>query len=165
MPRYGLSLSDAKLLQKWALEVSGANDKFLELSRGKGFSLDSIDKLIQLGRFEEALKECEKQKEFSEDIENRKIMLLKRFNRNKEAKELLLNLANKTGEIGYAKKLKNESTNKEWESYLKKLLDASKKKKWKEFVSRIYFNEEDYKNAYEYGKDLSDTEIQKRAYN
>ena len=85
-------------------------------------------------------------------------MLLKRFNRNKEAKELLFSLANKTGEIGYAKKLKNECKNGEWKKYLKKLLETAKKNKWKEFVSRIYFNEEDYKNAYEYGKDLSDTD-------
>jgi len=138
-------------------EKIGANDKFLELSRDKGFLLETIDKLIHLERFEEALKECEKQKEFSEDIENRKIILLKRFNRNKEAKEILFNLANKTGEIGYAKKLKNECKDEEWKKYLKKLLDTSKKKNQKEFVSRIYFNEEDYKNAYEYGKDLSDT--------
>jgi uncharacterized Zn finger protein len=139
-------------------EKIGANEKFLELSRDKSFSLDTIDKLIQLERFEEALKECEKQKEFSEDIENRKIMLLKKFNRSKEAKELLFNLANKTGEIGYAKKLKIECKNEEWKKYLKKLIENAKKHNHRSFVSRIYFNEEDYKNAYEYGKDLSDTD-------
>lgn len=139
-------------------EKIGANEKFLKLSRDKGFSLDTIDKLIQLERFEEALKECQKQKEFSEDIENRKIMLLKKFNRNKEAKELLFNLVNRIGEISYAKKLKNECKNEEWKRYLKKLLDTAKTKNRKEFVSRVYFNEGDYKNAYEYGKDLSDTD-------
>lgn len=152
---------DADYYDQFYLELYekiGANEKFLELSRGKGFLLDTIDKLIQLERFEEALKECEKQKEFSEDIENRKIMLLKRFNRNKEVKELLFKLADKTGEISYAKKLKNECKNEEWKEYLKKLLEIGKKKNRKGFVSRIYFNEEDYKNAYEYGKDLSDTD-------
>ncbi|MBU3912512.1 MAG: SWIM zinc finger family protein [Nanoarchaeota archaeon] len=155
------SYDDADDYDQFYLELYekiGANEKFLELSRDKCFSLDTIDKLIQLERFEEALKECEKQKEFSEDIENRKIVLLKRFGRDKEAKELLFNLAKKIGEISYAKKLKNECKNDEWKEYLRKLLDAAKKNKWNEFVSRIYFNEEDYKNAYEYGQDLSDAE-------
>ena len=139
-------------------EKAGENDKFLELSRSKGFSLDTIDKLIQLERFEEALKECEKQKDFSEDIENRKIQLLRRFGRTKEVKENLSKLANKLGEIGYVKKLKKECSTEEWKNYLEKILNNAKKNNWKEFISRIYFNEEDYKNAYEYGKDLSDTD-------
>jgi uncharacterized Zn finger protein/DNA-binding transcriptional MerR regulator len=139
-------------------EKIGENDKFLELSKSKGFSLDTIDKLIQLERFEEALKECEKQKEFDEEIENRKIGLLRRFGKIKEVKENLFNLANKMGEIGYVKKLKKECNKEEWKDYLQKILNNAKKNNWREFISRIYFDEEDYKNAYEYGKDSSDTD-------
>ena len=139
-------------------EKIGENDRFLELSKSKGFSLDTIDKLIQLERFEEALKECDKQKEFDEDIENRKIGLLRRFGRIKEVKENLFKLTNKMGEISYVKKLKKECDKEEWKKSLKEILDNAKKNNWKEFVSRIYFNEEDYKNAYEYGNDSSDTD-------
>lgn len=123
-----------------------------------GFSLDTIDKLIQLERFEEALKECEKQKEFDEEIENRKIGLLRKFGRIKEVKKNVFNLVNKMGEIGYVKKLKKECNKEEWKNYLEKILNNAKKNNWKEFISRIYFNEEDYKNAYDYGNESSDAD-------
>ncbi len=130
------------------------DEKFLEFSKEKGFNVERIKKLIELKRFEEALQECEEQKEYSEEIENLRIQILRNFNEDDEIKNSLFKLANKTGEINYVKKLKKECSKKEWNEYLKKILNNAKKRNWKEFVSRIYFGEEDYKNAYEYGKDL-----------
>ena len=140
----------------------GDNEKFLEFSKDKAFSVARIRKLIQLERFEEALKECEKQKEFSEEIENMKIELLRKFSRSKELRELLFNLADKTEDMSYVKKLKKECNKGEWNKYLEKLIANAIKNNWKAFVSRIYFNEEDYKNAYEYSKSMSETDYLER---
>jgi len=136
-------------------EKIGDNENFLKFSKEKGFSIERIKKLIELERFKDALQESEKQKEFSEEIENLRIQILRKFDKLEEVKNSLFKLANKMGEISYVKKLKKECDKKEWKEYLKKIISNAKKKNWKEFVSRIYFSEEDYKNAYEYGKDLS----------
>ena len=139
-------------------EKVGDNKKFLEFSKEKDFSVERIRKLIQLERFEEALKDCEKQKEFSEEIENMKIELFRRFGKNEEIKKILFNLANETEDMSYVKRLKKECNKSEWNKYLKKLIASAIKNNWKAFVSRIYFNEEDYKNAYEYSKGMSETD-------
>jgi len=130
-------------------------ENFLKFAKEKGFQIEIIKKLIELERFEEALQEYKKQKEFSAEVENIKIQIFKKFDKIEEIKSSLFQLANKMGEISYVKKLKKECNKKEWARYLKKIINNAKKNNLKEFISQIYFGEEDYKKAYESGKDLS----------
>ncbi len=136
----------------------GCDDEYLKIARTSGFALEVIDKLIVLKRFEEALEECEKvkKKENFEDIENRKIEILGKLGRKDEVKEILLRLAKITGDIGYALKLKRESNTGEWKSYLKQIVFDSAKKNRNSLLSKLYFYEGDYKNAFEHSKSISD---------
>jgi elongation factor P hydroxylase len=52
--------------------------------------------------------------------------------------------------------LKRESPKEQWRSYLERLILDTKKKHRYELLSRIYYAEKDYRNAYEYAKDLRD---------
>jgi len=54
-------------------------------------------------------------------------------------------------------KLKKESSKKEWENYKKEIIEEAKKSKINEIVSKIYYHEEDYPNAYEYAKNLTNS--------
>jgi len=136
----------------------GCDDEYLKIARKSGFTLDVIDKLIALKRWEEALEECEKakSKENFEDIENRRIEILRKLGRKDEVKKILLNLAKRTGDINYVLKLKKESEKDEWKSYFKHLISDSAKKNRNSLLSRIYFHENDFKNAFEYSKNIRD---------
>jgi hypothetical protein len=71
-------------------------------------------------------------------------------------KNTLFQLISKTGELGYAVQLKETGSKEEWRIYLQKILAEAKGKKRNSFLSRLYFHEQDYKNAYEYSSTLSD---------
>ncbi len=136
----------------------GMDDKYVEVAEQSGLSLALIDKLISLNRLNEALKTCEKnnKKEFSEQIENKKIEILKKLGKGKEIKETLSNLLKKTGDFSYFVKLKQESSKKEWIKYFKEAVSDAKSKKRFILLSRIYYHEGDFKKAYEYSKTLTD---------
>ena len=76
--------------------------------------------------------------------------------RKDEVKKILLNLAKRTGDINYVLKLKKESEKDEWKSYFKHLISDSAKKNRNSLLSRIYFHENDFKNAFEYSKNIRD---------
>lgn len=138
----------------------GCNDEYLQIARKSGFSLDVIDKLIFLKKWEEALEECKKAKnrENFEDIDNRRIEILRKLGRNEEVKKVLLNLAKITGDINYVLKLKKESSAGEWKSYFTQVISDSEKKSRDSLLSKIYFHESDYKNAFEYSNSIRDTD-------
>ena len=54
--------------------------------------------------------------------------------------------------------MKKESSSKEWEVYKKEIIEEAKKTKINEIVSKIYYHEEDYLHAYEYAKNLKNSE-------
>lgn len=137
------------------LEKIGEDETYLLFSKDKGFNIERIKKLIELKRYKEALSDCLNQKEFSVDVENLKIQIYRKLKDIPKIKNILFNLSNKTGDISYAKKLKKECDNKEWNDFLNKIIDNARKNNWKEFLSRIYYGEGNYKKAYDYGKDLS----------
>ena len=89
----------------------GLNEEYISVAKKSGFTLDLVDKLVSLGRLEEALAECDKikAKEYYESIEDRKILVLRKLGRNEEAKKILLNLVKTTGDFSYAVRLKKES--------------------------------------------------------
>ena len=136
----------------------GMDDKYIEISKKSGFGNILIDKLISLNRLDEALMECKKTKGFSEDIENKKITILKKLGNLSELKRTLLTLSKKTGDLNYAVKLKQNSSKQEWEKYFKDIVKDAKRKNRNSLLSRIYYNENDFMNAYEYSKNLSDSD-------
>ncbi|GAH40886.1 unnamed protein product, partial [marine sediment metagenome] len=136
----------------------GMNDKYIEVARKSGLSIELIDKLISLDRLSEALEVCEQstQKYFSKTIENKKIQILKKLGRKNELQKNLLHLLEKTGDFNYFIKLKQESSEDEWKNYLKHIISDVKNKKRYALLSRIYYDEHDYKKAYEYAQNMTD---------
>lgn len=136
----------------------GMDEKYIEIAKESGFTFDLIDKLIFLNRLNEALEICEKNegKESLEKIENKKIEILRKLGRKAEVKKILLNLVKKTWDFNYAIKLKKESREEEWQNYIKQVISEAKKKSKSSFLSRVYYNENDFKSAYEYSGSMRD---------
>ncbi len=139
-------------------EKTGDDKEYLNFAKKKGFSIEYADKLISLGRLKEALESCNAQKEFDENIEERKINILKRLGKDKEAKAVLFELAKSTCSLDYILKLKRECSNTEWAEYRKEIIEKAKKTRMNEVISKIYYRDEDYLNAYEYAKNLTSSE-------
>src|SRR3989344_1658824 len=139
-------------------EKIGADKEYLNFAKEKGFSIEYLNKLISLGKLKEALEECNKQKKYNDEIEERKYNLLKKLNKNKEAQEVLFKLTKYTCSLDLILKLKKESSSKEWEKFKKEIIEEAKKTKINEIISKIYYHEEDYLNAYEYAKNLTNSE-------
>ncbi len=136
----------------------GMNDKYLELAQESGFNSILIDKLISLNRLDEALEACKKTKGFSEDVENKKAIILKKLGKSSELKKTILTLLKRIGDISYAVKLKQASSIDEWKKYFKDVVADAKRKNRHSLLSRIYYNENDFRNAYEYSQNLSDSD-------
>ena len=115
-------------------------------------------KLISLGKLKEALEECDKKKEYNPEVEERKYNLLKKLNKNKEAQKVLFKLSKYTCSLDLILKLKKESSKQEWENYKREIIEEAKKTKINEIISKIYYHEEDYLNAYEYAKNLTNSD-------
>lgn len=139
-------------------EKIGADKEYLDFAKEKGFSVEYIDKLISLGKLKEALEKCNKQKEHSVDIEERKIDILNKMGKKKEAKIVLFELAKFTCSLEYILKLKKECSPDEWKKYILEIIEKAKKTKIHEIVSKIYYHEGDYLKAYEYSKNLRSSE-------
>jgi hypothetical protein len=139
-------------------EKIGADKEYLNFAKDKGFSIEYIDKLISLNKLNQALEECNKQKKYNQEIEERKYKILKILRNEKDAQKVLFELAKYTCSLDFILKLKKESTKKEWEMYKNEIIDKAKKTKINEIVSKIYYHEEDYLNAYEYAKNLTNSE-------
>ena len=155
--------NDIDYYQQFYMELYGKlglDEKYMEIAKGSGFSLSLIEKLISLNRLDEALAECNKCKD--EDllgsIEDKKIDILKKLGKNSELKRLLFGIIMREGDMRYALKLKKESAKSEWQEYLKKIINDSRKKGRNSFLSRLYCNENDFKNAYEHSKSMSDAD-------
>jgi len=139
-------------------EKIGADKEYLNFAKEKGFSIEYIDKLISLNKSNEALEVCNKQKEYNQEIEERKYKILKNIGKEKEAQNVLFELAKYTCSLDLILKLKKESSSKEWEKFKKEIIEEAKKTKINEIISKIYYHEEDYLNAYEYAKNLTNSE-------
>lgn len=139
----------------------GMNDKYLDIAKNFGFNSEYIDKLISLNKLEQALEACNKAKNKDENsltIEYKKIEILKKLDRNEEAKRAMLDMIKETGQFHDVAKLKKESSKEEWQGFLKKIIADAKKKKRSSLLSRIYYHENDYKTAYEYSKSMRDAD-------
>lgn len=136
----------------------GLDEDYMSMARKSESPFNAINKLISLNRLEEALAECEKHKtgEDSEEIQDKKIEILTKLGRKPEQKKLLLAMVMKTGELDYALKLKKESTKTEWDGYKKKIVLDAKKKNRNSLLSRLYYHEQEYKDAYEHSKGMQD---------
>ena len=136
----------------------GMNTEYLTIAKESGYSIDVIDKLISLEQYEEALKECKKakNKENSCEIEQRMIKLMHKLGKKQELKKLLYDLSIRLGHLEFILLLKKEVEPKEWKEYLKKLISDSKKKGRNNLLSKIYFHEKEYKNAFEYSHAIND---------
>lgn len=134
-------------------------DQYLKTAKETGNILAIIDKLISLNKWEEALSACKENKNTDpiwSAVENRKIDLLKKLGRKEELRKALVHLIKKTGEFSYVPRLKAECSAVEWAKYLKDLLMDAEKKGRNSFLSRIYYQESNFKKAYEYTTDLRD---------
>ncbi len=137
-------------------EHAGLNKEYILLAKKEGLIEDVINKLIFLQQWKEALKECNENKGFTEEIEQKKIIILRKLGKNKEVKSTLLQLISKTGDLSYAVQLKETSSKEEWKTYLQNILTEAKNKKRSGFLSRLYFHEQNFKRAYKYSSTLSD---------
>ena len=139
-------------------EKAGMEEKYLEEAKRSGFTTERVDKLISLNRLEEALKVCNKNRtrEISYDIETRRLQLLRKLGQVIELKKSLFTLTKKLGNITYALQLKQEASDEEWRKYSKEIINHSKNNNQHSFLSRFYYEERDFKNAYEYSKNLRD---------
>ncbi|MEK6933809.1 MAG: SWIM zinc finger family protein [Nanoarchaeota archaeon] len=153
--------SEEKDLDRFYLELYekiGADKEYIAFAKEKGFSIEYVDKLISLGGLKEALEECNKQKEYSVEIEERKIKILNQIGKKSEAKTVLFELAKSTCSLDYILKLKKESSSEEWEKYKNEIIEKAKKTRRNQIVSKIYYHEGDYLKAYEYSKTLTNSE-------
>ncbi len=134
----------------------GMDEEYISIAKTEGFSSNLIDKLISMGHLEEALAECNKYKTKDSfwDVDDKKLEILKKLGRNDEFKKLLLRIIRKEGDINDALRLRKESTKEEWGSFLKQIISDAKKKGRGSFLSKIYYNENDFKNAYEHSKGI-----------
>ncbi len=139
-------------------EKAGMEEKYLEEAKRSGFTAELVDKLISLNKLEEALEVCNKNrtKELSYDIDTRKLQLLRKLGRVPELKKNLLALTKKLGNITFALQLKQEASPEEWKKYSKEIINYSRSNNQHSFLSRFYYEEKDFKNAYEYSKNLRD---------
>ncbi|MFH1916040.1 MAG: SWIM zinc finger family protein [Nanoarchaeota archaeon] len=136
----------------------GLNEKYLSIAKREGFSSSLIDKLISLGRLEEALAECGKCKknDYFWDPESKKLEILKKLGRKDEYKKMLLSTVIKNLDINNALRLRKESTEPEWKRFRRQIISRAKTKGRDTFLSKMYYHESDFKNAYEYCKGMSD---------
>jgi tetratricopeptide (TPR) repeat protein len=148
----------------------GMDEEYVSIAKTEGFSSKLIDKLISLGKLEEALVECNKIKKknsfeniaFLEninsfyDIDSKKLEILKKLGKKEEFKKMLLNMVRTDGDINDALRLKKESTKEEWQIFLKEIISDAKKKDRDSLLSKIYYHENDFKSAYEYSQEIKD---------
>lgn len=139
-------------------EKIGADKEYLEFAKEKGFSIEYIDKLILLGKLKEALQECNKQKEYNVELEERKLDVLKKLGKEKEAKATLFELAKYTCNLSFILKLKKQCSKEEWKHYKEEIIERAKKIKINEIISKIYYHEGEYLKAFEYAKTLTSSE-------
>ncbi len=136
----------------------GMNKEYLSTAKSKGLSSNLIDKLISMGCFEEALSECNKCKtdDLFWSVESKKLEILKKLGRNKELKKMLIGMIKEGGNIDDSLRLKKESTEEEWENFLRQIISDAKKRGRDSFLSKVYYYENDFKNAYEHSKEIRD---------
>ena len=136
----------------------GMADEYLSRAKESGFTLEVVDKLMALGRLKEALTECEKAKgnENPEIMANKKIEILQKLGRKQELKAVLFDMVKRTGDINYALRLKKEAEPEKWKAYYENLISNSKKRNRYSFISKLYFHEGDFKNAFEYSEEIED---------
>ena len=134
----------------------GMDEEYISIAKTEGFSSNLIDKLISMGHLEEALAECKKYKANGSfwNAESKKLDILKKLGRNDEFKKLLLGMIKKEGDVNDALRLKKESTKEEWGSSLKQIISDAKKKGRDSFLSKVYYNENDFKSAYGHSKGM-----------
>src|SRR3989338_7707294 len=158
-PPADLETDDSRYYTDFYLELYdklGMDDDYLSIAKSEGCSSYLIDKLISMGRLEEALAECNncKTKDPFWNVESKKMEILKKLGRNDEFKKLLLGITKKEGDINDALRLKKESAKDEWELFLKQIISDAKRKSRGSFLSKMYYNENDFKRAYEHSKSM-----------
>ncbi len=136
----------------------GMDEEYLSIAKDEGFSSGVIDKLISIGRLEEALAECKKYKANDSfwNVESKKLEILKNLGRGEEFKKLLLGMIKKEGDINDALRLKKESTKEEWKIFLNKIISDANKKGRDSFLSKVYYHENDFKDAYDHSRGMRD---------
>ena len=136
----------------------GMDKEYLSAAKTEGFLFNLVDKLISMGNLEEALAECNKYKAKNSfwNVEEKKLEILKKLGRNEEFKKLLFSLIKRGGDINDAVRLKNEATKEEWQNFLKQTISDAKEKGRDAFLSKVYYNENDFKTAYEHSKRIMD---------
>lgn len=152
---------DEEYYQQFYLELYdkiGMDEKYIEIAKQSRLTSVLIDKLIKLNRLDEALKICNEnnQEDFSIYMTSKKVEIFKKLGKKSELAKNLFNLLEKTGEITYYLKLKQESPKEEWKNYLERIITDAKSKKRFNLLSRIYYTEKDFKKAYEYTQDIHD---------
>lgn len=152
---------DVKYYQQFYLslyEKIGMNETYLEVAKQSGLTLMLVDKLIALGRSDEALKICEDnlREDTSTYHDLKKIEILKKIGNKNDLAKALFSMLIKTGEFDCYIKLKQESPRDEWKRYFEHLITDAESKGRFELLSRIYYTEKDYRKAYGYTQDIYD---------
>jgi hypothetical protein len=131
-------------------------DKYIEVAIQSGLITKAIDKLILLKRYNQALSLCEQSENVSSEILMRRANILKKLGRIYDWHKCIIQLIQQSGQYSYVPQLKQESNKDEWEKYREEIIDDAKKKGLDGFLSRLYYDEGNYKEAYEYARNLSD---------
>lgn len=133
----------------------GLHNKYIHIAMQYGHIIKAIEKLMQIKRFDEALDLCEQSKNNSKDLLLKKVIILKELERYQEWHQCLIQIIQKTGQYSYVPQLKQASTKNEWTTYREVIINDAKEKQLDGFLSRLYYDERDYKKAYEYATNLS----------
>lgn len=155
----GWSYSNEELLLELYNKL-GMDEEYIKTAKESGFFLEVIDKLTSLERFDDALKVCEEyaKTEFSEMIENKRAEILTKLGRENDAKEALFNLLKRRGDFSYFLKIKRECKKSEWKKTFDEIEDYAKSAGRFELLSRMYYNEGDFKSAYDYSESITDAD-------
>ena len=134
----------------------GMNEKYIQSAIQSGQEIKAIEKLMQVKRFDEALNLCEHSKNNTIDLLSKKAAILQELGRTQEYHQCILQLIQETGQYSYAVQLKQKSTKKEWQLYRDIIINDAKEKNLDMFLSRLYYDEGDYKKAYEFSDEITD---------
>ncbi|MFH0874601.1 MAG: hypothetical protein V1859_01595 [archaeon] len=140
-------------------EKLNLNEEYLDYEKSHKNYPALITKLISLNRLDEALDASDNMpgesyvKMFAFD---KKIEIYKKIGKNAELTKTILDALIYAFDIKYYLLLKSIASKNEWQNYLKKIVDTAEKKGKKIFLSRLYYEEKDYKKAYDYYKGFNE---------
>jgi hypothetical protein len=139
----------------------GMAEEYLDLCKRYDFDRERVDKLISLGRLQEALSACEgiKSGDYRNHAEEKRAEILGLMGDGDGVRDSLLKLLKSTGDFTCFLKLKEKTPKGRWPDVLAGITADAKKKGRDELLARICYREGDLEGAHRYSKSVSDTDF------